>query len=314
MKIAIMGSGGVGGYFGARLAEAGDDVAFIARGAHLEAIRRDGLRVLSPLGDVHIRPAAATDDPAEIGPVDVVLFAVKLWDTEAAAAAVRPLLGPATGAPTAVISLQNGVEAEDILARVLGAAHVAGGVAHVSAAIEAPGVIRHHNPLARLTFGELDGRPSPRTGALLEACRRAGIDAGLSDDIRRDIWEKFVFLVAFSGVTTLARLAVGPILGDPDGRAFFRALMAETVDVGRAAGVGLEAGAVDRLMAFAGGLDPAMKSSMLMDLERGSRLELDWLSGAVVRMGGRLGVAVPANAVVYAALKPHAGPAARPGR
>ncbi|HET6518605.1 MAG TPA: 2-dehydropantoate 2-reductase, partial [Geminicoccaceae bacterium] len=195
MRIAVMGTGGVGGYFGARLAAAGGDVAFIARGAHKEAIARDGLRVLSPTGDLHVRPAQVVDDPRAVGPCDVVLFAVKLWDTERAAELVRPLLG----ADTAGVSLQNGVEQEDTIARVLGPGHVMGGVARISAAIESPGVIRHAGIPPQIVFGERDGRDSPRQRALLAACRAAGVDARASDHIDRDIWEKFVFLVPMSG-------------------------------------------------------------------------------------------------------------------
>ncbi len=302
MKIAVMGTGGVGGWFGARLALAGEDVTFIARGAHLQAIRAAGLKVLAPAGDMLVRPASATDDPAQVGPVDIVLFAVKLWDTESAAEACRPLVGPATG----VVCLQNGVDGEAAIGRVLGAAHAVGGVAHIAALIEAPGVIRQNGTLARLTFGELDGSRSARLERLHAACLRAGFETKLSDAIETDIWEKFVFLVGLSGATSVTRMPIGAILGDPDTRALFVALMEETATVGRARAVGLPDTLIADLMRFSEGLPAAMKASMLGDLERGNRLELPWLSGAVVRLGRELGLATPANAIVYAALKLHA--------
>lgn len=302
MKIAIMGTGGVGGYFGTRLAAAGSNVTFIARGEHLAAMRRDGLKVESPLGNLHIYPVHATDDPKSIGAVDLVMLGVKLWSTNDAVEAVKPLIG----AHTVVVSFQNGVDAVDILTNAYGPEHTMGGVAHIAAGIDRPGVIRHNGNLQRLTFGELDGRASPRAKALLDACLKAGIDAHLSDNIQGVIWEKFVFLVALSGMTSLTRLPIGPIREDPDTRAMLKSVMEEAARVGRARGVDLAPDCVDRQLAFADGLPPDMTSSMLRDLLSGNRLEVPWLAGAVVRLGGELGIDTPANRFIYAALKLHA--------
>ena len=295
----VVGAGSVGGYFGGRLAAAGYDVAFIARGAHLAAIHDAGLRIESALGDAHIQPATATDDPATIGPVDVVMVAVKLWDTDAAARGAAPLIGP----ETAVISLQNGVDAADRLAAILGAGHVLGGVAQIAAVIARPGVIRHIGTMATVIAGERDGRESPRAEALVAALAAAGVDARMSGDIERRIWEKFVFLIGLSALTSVTRQPIGPVRDDPETRALLGQVMAETWAVGRAKGVALDDGLVAKRLAFADTLPPEMTSSMAGDLARGNRLELDWLSGAVVRLGRALGVATPANAFVYAALK-----------
>jgi 2-dehydropantoate 2-reductase len=303
MKLAVMGSGGVGGYFGARLAAQSYDVTFIARGAHLEAIRTNGLMVESANGDVHVHPATATDTPSDIGVVDYVLFATKLWDTETAGEAIRPLMGP----ETAVISLQNGVDAEERLAVILGREHVMGGLAQISAIIAAPGVIRHTGTMAKIVFGELDGRSTPRAEELLTALRESGVDAELSDNIERSIWQKFVFLVALSGVTSVTRHALGPVRQDPDTRALLETVMMETVAVARAKGIDIGPGFVGDRLAFFDTLPAEMTSSMHQDLERGNRLELDWLAGAVVRMGHELGVETPANAFIYTALKLSAG-------
>lgn len=303
MKLAIMGTGGVGGYFGARLAAAGNDAAFIARGAHLEAIRAHGLRVESPEGDLLIRPATATDRPAEIGPVEFVLFTPKLWDTESAGEAIRPLVGP----ETAVLSLQNGVVAADILAGIFGPDRVMAGAAFIASTIAEPGLIRHTGIAAGLVFGERDGRRTPRVEALLAACRQAGVKAELSDDIDKAIWQKFVLLVALSAVTSVTRASIGPIRQDPETRALLRDAMAETAAVARARGIDIGDDFVDDRMAFVDGMAPEVKASMAHDLERGNRLELDWLSGAVARMGRELGVATPVNAFVAAALKLHRG-------
>ncbi len=296
MKIAVMAAGGVGGYFGARLQAAGEEVHFLARGAHLDAIRQNGLRLDSALGDIHMVDASATDDPASIGPVNVVLFAVKLWDTEAAGAACKPLVGP----DTSVIMLQNGVDGVQRLAPILGEKAVVGGVAYISAFIERPGMIRHHGNFARLQFEQSAGLKS-----FYDSCGRAGIDAEMPADIELAQWQKFVFLVGLSGATTVTRKGIGPIVADEDCHRLLRNLMEETAAVGRARGVALpDDYALDRL-AYAEGLPPDMKASTLDDLERGKRLELDWLSGEVSRLGADLGVPTPANDAVYAALKLH---------
>jgi 2-dehydropantoate 2-reductase len=303
MKIAIIGSGGVGGYFGGRLAAGGHDVTFIARGNHLEAMRKDGLRILSALGDLHLPKVKATDDTAGIGPVDVVLIAVKLWGTEEAARAAKPLLGEDTG----VISFQNGVIAIDTLLPVLGKPHVMGGVSNIAALIEAPGVIRHNGNMASLFFGELDGKPSSRAEALLSACKDGGIKTELTADVNKAIWEKFVRLVTLSATTALMRLPVGPIRSDPDTRALMQQVMEEVVAVGRAKGVKFEADIVPTQMRVIDGYPPAMVASMCGDLRRGNRLEVPWLSGHVAKLGKELGIATPANQFVYAALKHYAG-------
>ena len=303
MRIAIMGSGGVGGYLGGRLAASGEDVAFIARGAHLAALRSEGLRIESGgLGDATVDPAAATDDPASVGPVDLVIFAVKLYDTEGAAQAAKPLVGRATG----VVTLQNGVDSVEVLSRVLGRQHVIGGVAHIAAVIAAPGVIRHTGTMARFQFGELDGAQSERVAALSAALDGAGVDHQVSADIERDIWSKMVFLATFAGLTALTRLPIGRVRADPDTRALYQAGLAEALAVARARGIALPDDFVARTLARTDQLPYEMKSSLLNDLESGRRLELPWLSGAIVRMGQEHGVPTPTHAFITTALKLHA--------
>ncbi|HEX5078588.1 MAG TPA: 2-dehydropantoate 2-reductase [Geminicoccaceae bacterium] len=302
MRIGVMGTGGVGGYFGGRLAASGQDVAFIARGAHLAAMRANGLRIESALGNATIPPAQASDDPAAIGPVDLVVFAVKLYDTESAAEAIRPLIGPHTG----VLTFQNGVTGTEVLARKLGPEHVLGGVAKIAAVIAEPGVIRHTGTMAELVFGETDGRASARTEALSAALDAAGVTHAVSDDIRCEIWDKMVFLSTFAGLTSLLRLPIGPIRSDPDTRRLLRDGLAEALAVARASGVGLPEELVDRILARIDRLPDVMKSSMLQDLEGGRRLELAWLSGTIARMGRDLGIATPVHALIATALKLHA--------
>jgi 2-dehydropantoate 2-reductase len=299
MKVAVMGAGGVGGYFGAKLAKSGEDVTFIARGSHLEAMRNNGLQVFSANGDVLIKPVKATDKPTEVGPVDLVMVAVKLWSTEQALADAKPLVG----ANTAVVSFQNGVVAAEAIAKVYGAERTLGGVSNIGAVIERPGVIRHTGTMAGLTFGELDGKATSRVQAFLDACTKAGIQARATDDIQKAIWEKYVFLIAASAMTSLTRLPLGPIREDPDTRALTAQIMSEAYAVGKAKGVRLDADLVEKLVQRLDGLPREMVASMLGDLERGNRLELPWLSGGVVQMGKALGVPTPANAFVYAALK-----------
>lgn len=303
MKIAIFGTGGVGGYYGARLAAAGEDVHFIARGAHLNAIRTNGLRVNSANGGVHVQPAQATDDPADIGPVDLVMVAVKLYDTEAAAAACRALLGP----ETAVVSFQNGVTAADTLAGAVGAERVFGGLTYILATIEQPGIIAHVGEMARIRFGESDGTRTTRVQRFEKACLGAGIDAAISDDITVDLWTKFAFLAPVSGVTSLVRLPMGPVRADPDTRALLRSAMDEAVAVAHARGVRLPGDLAERHMAMVDGLPATMGSSMLHDLTHGKRLELPWLSGTVARMGREAGVPTPTHDTIVTALKLHAG-------
>lgn len=303
MKIVFIGAGGVGGYFGGRLAAAGSDVTFIARGRHLAAMRESGLRIESALGNLHIHPLKATDDPASVTAPDLVIIAVKLWSTQEAIESAAPIMGP----DTAIVSLQNGVDAVDLLAERYGRERVLGGSAHIAALIESPGMIRHNGTLARITFGELDGRRTPRAEAFLAACQRAGIDANPSENIERAIWEKFVLLVGLSSLTSLTRLPIGPVREDPDTRALLLEVMQEVAAVGRAKRVALADDAAERQLGFLEKVPSDMISSMLGDLKRGNSLELDWLAGAVVRLGKAHGVLTPANRFVYAALKLHAG-------
>lgn len=300
MKIAVMGSGGVGGYFGARLADAGNDVSFIARGAHLEAIRDEGLRVKSPFGDMHVTSVRATNDPADVGPVDIVLFATKLYDTESAGEMCKPFIGD----DTAVISLLNGVDSEDQLSQILGANHVAGGVARISAEIAAPGVVHHHSNFASIEFGELDGRKSHRLQTFLDAAKAASIDAQLVDDINVAIWEKFILLAAFSAITSLTRLPAGPVRDNPETWELMQDAARETEAVARARGVNLAENVLETTTKFQRKMPDTMKSSMLIDLENGRRLELEWLSGAVCRLGHAAGVDTPINCLILAALSP----------
>jgi 2-dehydropantoate 2-reductase len=303
MRIVVLGAGAVGGYFGARLAAAGEDVSFIARGAHAEAMRRDGLRVLSEGGDILLPDVRVLDDPANAGVADIVLVAVKMYDLADAAAR----LGSLVSMETAVVPFQNGVEASLILQKRLGRRPVCGGVVYIGGHIEAPGVIRHQGRMARLVFGELDGSRSWRLEALAAACEAAGIEALLSERVQVEQWKKFVFLAPFAGITCLIRGPVGAVRDDPAAWARFEALVRETVAVGRAQGVPLPDDIVEERLALVRGLPPAMRSSMLADLEAGRRLELDWLTGAVVRLGRSAGIAVPASEEVLAALTPQAG-------
>jgi 2-dehydropantoate 2-reductase len=300
MRIAVMGAGGVGGYFGAKLAQAGNDVAFIARGRHLAAMRERGLTVRSALGHIHIEKPTVNDDPATLGARDVVLFAVKLWDTESAAQAIRPLL--AGGG--VVIPFQNGVESVERIGAVVGPPSVMGGVAYIAGAIGEPGVIAHTGQMARLRFGAVLREQEAAAKSFLGACRGAGIDAELVADIRRVLWEKFAFLAAMSGITAATRQSIGPIRADPDMRATLEAAIGEACAVARARGITLGDAFVAQQMAFADGLPAEMKSSMLNDLLAGNRLEAPWLSGAVARMAKEAGLAVPVSATLYAAVKP----------
>lgn len=301
MKIAVVGAGGVGGGFGAALAKAGADVTFIARGAHLAAMKSDGLRIESPRGDTHLVPTQATDDPSSIGKVDVVLFCVKLWDVESAGVYIKPLVGPGT----AVIPLQNGVDAPERLVPILGREAVMGGVAQISASIIEPGVIRQVGTFMRMIFGELDGTATKRGRDFLILCQKAGFDVTLSEQIVTDLWMKFILLATNSSVTAATRLPIGKLRDDPDVRAIMLACISEVVDVGRAKGIALPADALSRTLDFIGHAPPAMKASMALDLERGNRLELPWLSGKVVELGRELGVPTPTHDVLYALLKPY---------
>lgn len=307
MKIAAIGAGGVGGYFGARLQQAGHEVAFIARGRHLAAIRKDGLIVQSPLGNAQLA-VKVYERPEDIGPVDVVLFAVKLWDTAAAAESIRPLL--ARGG--VVIPFQNGVESVDALRGVFGERPVMGGSAYIASRISAPGVIEHIGQMARLQFGPLVPEQRPVAERLLESCKTAGINAEIPDDVMRAIWEKFVFLVAVSSSTAASRAPLGVVRADPDLRWLFEQAMRETWSVGRARGVRLADDFIPTRMKALDTMPYEMKASMAHDLEAGGKLEAPWLCGAVARMAREAGLEAPVNATVFAALKPYLNGSPRP--
>ncbi|HLG49677.1 MAG TPA: 2-dehydropantoate 2-reductase [Reyranella sp.] len=301
MRIAVVGAGGVGGGFGAALAKAGADVTFIARGAHLAAMKGSGLRIEGGRGDTHLVPTQATDDPKAVGRVDYVLFCVKLWDVESAGEHIKPLVGPTT----AVIPLQNGIDAPERLIPILGKQAVMGGVAQISASIVAPGVIRQVGTFMRMLFGELDGQPSKRGEDLFAMCKKAGFDATLSDQIVTELWMKFILLATNASIMAVARQPIGKLRDDPDMQAQFVAAYNEVIAVGKARGVKLPADALDKMIAFNKGAPPTMKPSMALDLERGNRIELPWLGGKVVELGRRLGVPTPIHAFMYAALKPY---------
>lgn len=299
MRIAVMGAGGVGGYFGGRLAHAGNEVTFIARGAHLAALRANGLTLRNAAGETRI-PVKAVEDPAEAGSAEVVLFAVKLWDTESAAERIRPLL--AHGG--VVIPFQNGVESIERVGAVLGRDRVLGGAAYIAARIGAPGVIAQTGQMARLRFGAVAPAQRAAAQAFHAVCAKAGIDAELADDIVRVLWEKFVLLAPLAGVTTVSRSRIGAVRADPDLRWLLESAMRETWEVGRRRGVALADDQVAATMKMADALPAEMTSSMHGDLEAGGPLEAPWLAGAVARMARELGQEAPVNRAIYAALKP----------
>ena len=301
MRVAVMAAGAVGGYFGARIAAAGHDVAFIARGGHRDAIRQNGLKIESALGDLHLNDVPVTDDPKQVGPVDVVLFAVKLWDSETAGEQTRPLVG----SNTRVITLQNGVDSVERLVPILGEEPVVGGTTYVVATIARPGVIRHTGTNARIRCGRLDRHPDDVLTSYVEQIKAANIDITLSDHILLDIWKKFVLISGTSSITASTRQPLGVIRDDEDMRAFFYKLMQETIAVGRAAGVEFSPDFQAELDRSVAGSQPMMKASMANDLDAGNRLELDWLAGRVVGLGRRYGVPTPAQEAVYAILKPY---------
>lgn len=301
MKIAVIGAGGVGAPFGMAMAQGGHEVTFVARGAHLKAMREDGLRVESPQGDFHLPETRATDDPGSIGTVDAVLFCVKLWDVESAGEAIKPLIGP----ETFVIPIQNGIDAPDRLMPVLGTEHVMGGVALIGGLIERPGVVRQTGAMRKVIYGELDGSRSARAEAFLAACQSAGMDAELSTDIRRSLWEKMVFLVALSSVTAVTRLPLGVAREDEDLRAMLLAVAQETAAVAAAVGVKLADGFAETRLAYMDTQPATTMASMANDLLRGNRLELPWLAGKVAELGRTYGVDTPVTGTIYAALKPY---------
>lgn len=304
MKMAIMGAGGTGGFFGGCLARAGEDVTFIARGRHLEAMRAHGLRVESAsAGHFTIQPVRATDNPAEVGPVDLMLFCVKAWDLDAAAQAIKPMVAP----HTAIIPVLNGIDAAERIAAVVGEGHVLGGVAHIEATIAEPGLIRHTSAnVHNLTFGELNGTLSERAQQILRTLQKGGFNVQLSPNILAALWNKFIFICGWSGVCAVTRLPVGPIRQTPETWELVVRAMSEVEALARARGVLLEKDVVQAQLERLNLFGPNTKSSMARDLERGNRLEVETLNGAVVRLGRQLHVATPVNAFIYACLKPYA--------
>ena len=300
-RIVIVGAGGVGGPFGSALARGGHDVTFIARGAHLKAIREDGLRIEGARGDFHLHPAQATDDPASSGPVDYELFAPKLWDVEATGAFIKPLVEP----ETAVIPIQNGIDAGERLAPILGGGHVMGGVAAISALIESPGRIRQMGAFQHFIFGELDGSLSPRAERLKALCDASDLDATLSTDIVEALWAKFVFIVGTATLSAATRQWLSVTFADPNLRSVLHTVMAEATAVGQACGVPLPNDFANQRLAFAEGQGGGWIASMAADLLRGNRLELPWLTGKVVALGRKKGVPTPVTSALYAILKPY---------
>jgi 2-dehydropantoate 2-reductase len=301
MRIAVIGAGGIGAPYGASLTKAGADVTFVARGAHLAAIRENGLRVEGDRGETHIFPAQATDDITSIGAVDVVLSCVKLWDVEAVAEQVRAIVGP----QTAVIPLQNGVDAAERMIAILGREPVMGGVAFVTGTIVAPGVVGQTGTYQQMTFGELDGRISERGQRMRDLCEAAGFEGVVSSDIMVPVWEKFLLIVPASGLNALTRLPLGKWREHPELVALYDAALRETFAVGLAEGVRLSPDNIENGMAMIRSMPPYHMTSMGNDLLRGNRLELPWFAGKVVELGRRHGIPTPTNGFIYTALKPY---------
>lgn len=300
MKIAIMGTGGVGGYYGGLLAQAGQDVTFIARGPHLEAIRANGLQVKSVLGDFRVSPAKATDKPAEVGPVDLVMVATKTYHTDEAAQAIKPMIAR----DTVVISFQNGVESADRLGAVVGMEHLLGGATWLSAAIEAPGVIGQYSQFRRIVMGELDGRKTPRAEAIRDVFAECGATVELVDNVEQVLWTKFVFISAVSALGALTRVTFGEYRAVPEARSVLSEAIAEVAAVARAKGVRLDPAIVPKTLAFIDESAPGIKPSMQRDIEAGRRCEIESMIGIVVRLGSELRVSTPVMKLAYAVLKP----------
>jgi len=304
MRVAIMGAGGVGAYVGARLQAAGEEVSFIARGAHLDALQHGGLHIDSPAHPIHLPTVVATDDPAKVGPVDWVVFAVKLWDTDAAARAMLPMVGP----QTRVLTLQNGIDSIDMLAQHVARGQLVGGVIYLSAVISRPGVIASPGGFHRIVLDGCNG--DAMVAAFCAACERAtALDVTTTDHIATVIWEKFIALASLSATTSLLRARMGAILQHPETRALQRQLIGEAVAVARATGAALRDGLADEVMGKLTAMPPSFRSSMAEDLERGKPLELQWLSGRVHQLGLQLGVPTPGHSAVFRGLVLHA-----PGR
>lgn len=301
MRIAVFGAGGVGGYFGGRLAQAGEDVVFIARGEHLKSLQSDGLSVESIEGDFSIDQVSATDNPSEVGHVDIILVGVKAWQVSEAAEAMKPMVGP----QTFVLPLQNGVDAPDQLAAVLGEKHVLGGLCRILSAVASPGRIRHMGILPFVAFGELDKSRSDRVDTLLETFKKAeGIQSEVSSDITVDIWQKFVLISAFSGVCAVARAPIGVVRAQSETRAMLTQTMEEIRTVAAAKDIKLPPDTIEITMQFFDGLPYEGTASMQRDIAEGHPSELEAQNGAVVRMGRELGIDTPTNTFIYSSLLP----------
>lgn len=301
MRIAVMGTGGMGGFYGGKLAITGQDVTFIARGAHLAAMQKEGLRLHGPDGDLIVDPTKATDNPAGLDPVDVVLFCVKLYDADEAANLIRPIVGP----ETLVISLMNGVDGPARIAQILGKGHVLGGAAYDSATISGPGVVQYRKGPNRLVLGELSGGNHPTTKVFADAGIKAGFDVQISDNIKKTLWEKYVLLATNAGLTALTRQPVGVVYTDPDMRRLATDMMAEVVAVAEASGVTLAPDIIGRSLAILDSFSPDMYASAYFDLANGKRMEVDSFSGLIARLGDEYSIPTPHHRTVYACLKPY---------
>lgn len=299
MKIAVIGAGGVGGYFGARLAAAGHDVSFVQRGRHFLAMEKTGLHIESELGNTTIHAVSVTQNPSIIGPVDVVLVAVKSQESGEVAKLCKPMLGP----NTCLITLQNGVENEEIFAKIVGHNRVLGGVAYILSLITSPGNIKHTGQMAKLEFGELDGSMSERAQSFLSVCQDASIDVELTNDITKSLWKKFIFLCPHNGMTALTRSSIGQVREDPECRSLLRAAANEVITLAKAKGMHTDLSDATKCMALYDKLPAEMTSSMHYDVTHGKPLELDWLNGAVVRLSHKHGLETPVNGFIYSALK-----------
>jgi 2-dehydropantoate 2-reductase len=295
-----MGTGGVGGYYGGLLAQQGNDVTFIARGAHLYGLRHEGLKVKSVHGDFHVLPANATDDPINVGSVDLILFCVKTYNTDEAAQAIRP----AVGHRTVVMSLQNGVDAAERIGKVIGPEHVVGGVTWLSAAVVEPGVIKQISEFRRIAFGELNGSRSERIQSIYDVLNQTGITVEISEDIQKILWTKLVFITAVSSIGSLTRLPMGDYRSIPKTRSLLSSIMQEVESVARAQGVNLDGDVVEQWLQFIDNAAPSIKPSMQLDVEAGHRTELESMIGIVGRKGSELGVSTPLTDFVYASLLP----------
>ena len=300
MKIVIMGTGGVGGYYGAMLAKQGHDVTFVARGAHLKAIQEKGLQVKSIFGDFHLRPAKATDNPAQIGPVDLILICTKTYDTDESVQKIKPIVGK----ETTVLSLQNGVDAVERIGKVVGADHIVAGATWISSAVEAPGVIKHVSDFRRVVIGELNGQRTPRVEAIYDAFKQTGVTIELSENILKILWTKFVFISSASGFGSLTRLPMAEFRNIPETRALIISLMREVEAVARAQGVTLDANVVEQALGFMDNAGPHIKASMQLDVESGHRTEIESMIGVINRKGRELGVPTPVADAIYALILP----------